>query len=313
MLATRRYIKLCSWSISSTGILINQQYHRLRWCFRCDSTRNPRRRRSLRWRRSSCRDDSDDHRFDRSSFHVRCSEDGWVRTFELATCPRERFLKRSRWLRRTDRRRVRQSWSVKLAIWMTIGLSRGWRSPTNAASPLISKLQCSSSLRCRARRRCDDGTCTDWLASCRDIPVRPRHPTILIPLSSSPSNRAALLYSYSPPTMRPCWSNWLSSDDDSLRRRSPGDWPATGMSLYLVKGNKLISREQKRKIIEITNLTAMAPSQPNYCNANTTSRARRYRGTAERTAFQSHSWSRRLLPAHSSGSAHACATWPDDS
>lgn len=138
--------KLCSWNISSREILINQQYHRLSWRFHCDWLCNPHRQLSPRWLHSIRHDGSaDGHLADQSSFRVHYSRDDWVRTFELATCPRERFLKRNRWHRHIDMPTVHRSSSVKLAIWMTIGSSRGWRSPTNAASPLISVLRCWNS------------------------------------------------------------------------------------------------------------------------------------------------------------------------
>lgn len=194
---------------------------------------------------------------------------------------------------------------------MTIGLSKDWRSPTNVVSPLISMSRCSSSWRSRALLLYDDDTCMGWLVSCKDM-ERPRRPRNLIPLSSSPSCRAALLYSYSqPPMTTPCWSNWLSSDDGWWRPRSPVDLRATGMSLYLMDARNYISIRSAMKVP--TYLTVMALWPPSYCNANMMNTKRQYRGTAERTAFRIRSWSRRLSLKHSFGYAHVCATWPDDS
>jgi hypothetical protein len=212
---------------------------------------NPRHLWWLHWyhlnRLDGC--DENDHRAGQNSTHVHCSRDDLVRTSELTTSPRERFLKRCLWRQRTGMRKVHPSWSVILAILMMTESSRGSKSPTNAVLPSTGVWQCSNSLQCPAQPLYDDDTCRDWLVSCRDM-GHPLHPLFLIPLSSSPLFRATLLCSYlqQPMTML-SWSNWLSFGDDSMTRLSPRGWRAKGMSLYLMKRIKALLNACLRVIL----------------------------------------------------------------
>lgn len=216
--------KLCFWNISSREILINQQCHRLSWRFHYELKRNLRRRWWLHLchlsRLDGCDASVSAHRDGQSSARDHYSRDDWVRTFELTTSPRERYLKQSLWRPHTGKQKVHRSWSERLAIWMMTVSSTDLKIPTNVALLLTSKLRCLSSLRSRVRLWCDDDTCMDWLVSCKGMDHQ-HHPKNLIPLSSSPLCRATLLYSYSLPKTMQCWSNLLSFDDDLMTRPSP--------------------------------------------------------------------------------------------